>query len=168
MVGEVLAHPLSLARDDGSVGLGAALREYFRQVSEASDARTMARSEARQGEEMRYLLLIMLLAACGYGEELRGCYIACTNGVDLIHIDKGVTGDTRALALQHEDCHITLEHKWPATLAMEMEADECAEERTLELGISPCPAARILRESGQLTRAFALGERNSCAGFWIR
>lgn len=113
---------------------------------------------------MRYVVLLaMLLGACGFNTA--NCYIACTNGVDLIHIDKGLRGDTRAFALQHEDCHITLGHKWPSNLEMEMEADRCAEDRTLEMGISPCPAARLLKQSGELVRAFELGTRNNCEGF---
>lgn len=115
-----------------------------------------------------FIAPLLVLFACTSGASLQGCYIACTNGVDLIHIQKGLRGDLRAFALQHEDCHITLGHKWPANLQMEMEADECAEDRTLELGISPCPAVRVFKKEGQLTRAFALGERNSCAGFGVR
>ena len=115
---------------------------------------------------MRYVLLVMLLGACtGLNTAAPNCYIACTNVIDLIHIERGLRGDTRAYALQHEDCHITLEHKWPPNLAMEMDADRCAEDRTLEIGISPCPAARLLKQSGEIRRAEALGVRNSCEGF---
>lgn len=103
------------------------------------------------------LLFPLILAGCG----LQGCYLGCTNGVDLIYIDENLKGDIRKFVLQHEDCHITLGHKdtKKGAIRKELEADLCAEER---VGISVCQFGKLFNSEGYYKAAKALNNRNNC------
>lgn len=102
-------------------------------------------------------ILPLILAGCG----LQGCYLGCTNGVDLIYINENLKGDTRAFVLQHEDCHIILKHKSSSKkpVKKELEADLCAEERT---GVNVCKMVTLLNNEGYPMEALALSNRNNC------
>lgn len=101
------------------------------------------------------LLFPLILTGC-----LQGCYLGCTNGVDLIFISEKLKGNARQLVLQHEDCHITLRHKWSSRKQInELEADTCAAERT---GLDICKVAKMLNNQGHYRAAKAMIRRNNC------
>ena len=108
---------------------------------------------------MRLITFVFPLILIGCG--LQGCYLGCTNGVDLIYINENLKGDTRAFVLQHEDCHITLEHKGSLKkqVKKEVEADLCASKR---VGIDVCQAVELLNNDGYYKTALSLNNRNNC------
>ena len=108
---------------------------------------------------MRYVLLVMLLAACV--PTVDACRIAAASTQGVIHLGPValLDFDVAQFALQHEFFHI-----WTGNRD-EFAADVFAEENTIARGISPCPAARHLKRCGVTDRAQVLGVRNSCEGF---
>ena len=108
----------------------------------------------------RYIVgLGLLLAACV--PSVDACRVGAANTAGVIHLDRSILNDREAaeFVLAHEFFHV-----WTGSSSEAM-ADDFAEESVIYRGLSPCPAARILKACGLRDRAEALGVRNRCAGF---
>lgn len=107
------------------------------------------------------LAAVLGLAACGstqfvllHGE----CEYACTDGVRTIVLGAKVAAsennDLKIVLADHELGHIILGHnKGKRTEAEELAADQFALSRALATDVDMCPAANLLRETGQTERA---------------